>query len=219
MKKLALVAAVALMATTAMAGVDVSVGDIVKVPKGGYDLGLLAGPITLTNTANGHQFSTFCVEMGATIYVPDISYRVSGLGYKTVDTGYEMSERTAWLYTQYRRGTLGGYANASAENDALQYAIWRSMGYGHSAIATRHDASAANSARDLARAKGWWEDDVLEYDVANWTGYGNVRVANLVRASNGQQGQDQLAIVPVPAAAMLGMFGLSLAGWAKRRLS
>ncbi len=220
MKKLTLIAAVALMASTAFAGVDVRVGDEVKVPNGGYDLSLLGGPITLQNLSAGGSFTTFCVEMGELIYVPNVRYTVDGIGDTTVASGYTMSERTAWLYSNFRSGSLAGYTNASAENDALQYAIWRSMGYSHSEITSRHNNAVVNAAQTLADVNGWWKDSVANFnDVPNWSGLGNVRVANLVRNSNGQLGQDQLVIVPVPAAALLGVLGLGLVARAKRHLS
>ncbi len=221
MKKFALIAAMTLLASTAMAGIDADVGDVVYVPNGGYDLSLLAGPITLQNNTQGNSFQTFCVEIGELIYVPNVPYTVTGIGVTTVSSDYTMSERTAWLYTNFRNGALSGYADTNAVNDALQYSIWRSMGYSHSQLVNHFPSKAGqlNNARNLAASNGWWQDGILEFDVAGWDGFGNVRVANLTRNSNGEGGQDQLVLVPVPGAVLLGVVGLGLVARMKRHLA
>lgn len=218
MKKLAVILALTLLVSPALAGMDAQVGDIVKVPNGGYDLGLLGGPITLKNQTAGNSFLTFCVEIGELIYVPNRDYAVSGIGDTTVQTGLTMSERTAWLYTEYRMGSLSGYAATDAKNDALQYAIWRSMGYTNADLTNKYDTAAVNAANSLAESLGWWDDDSADpFKVAGWSGFGNVRVANLTRVSNGEDGQDQLIMVPAPAAVVLGMLGVSAVALVRRR--
>lgn len=72
-----------------------------------------------------------------------------------------------------------------------------------------------------------WADDSLQdkfYKAAEscgWTDIGNVRVLNLYTPGHvGEAGyyrQDQLTMVPVPGAFVLGSLGLGLAGWYRKR--
>jgi hypothetical protein len=58
----------------------------------------------------------------------------------------------------------------------------------------------------------------VDYALASgWTDIGPVRVLNTMQGST--KTQSMLIVIPVPGAALLGVMGLGLAGWVKRRFS
>ena len=120
-----------------------------------------------------------------------------------------LSPHTAFLYTEFREGTLDGYdygAGRVVSANNLQYAIW--MFEGEIAM------NAANPFVALANTA---------VALGEWSGLGNVRVMNL--SLNGVESQDQLMLVPgrditaVPEPASLVLFGsgVSLAAMVRRR--
>lgn len=123
------------------------------------------------------------------------------------DGGDLISPQTAYLYAQFRAGTLAGYeydvgAGRAVSAINLQTAIWYlegEDGYTH-----------YNGLSTGARA---FVDLANEYA----TTVGDVRVLNLWDGKEPRQ--DMLAIVPVPGALLLGAFGASLVGWMRRRRS
>ncbi len=211
---LASIAFLALTASTAMAGFDYHI----RMDMSSYSSGS-GGEFTATAQLGGSAgllpgagaFQTFCVERNEYFY-PGTTYQVQ-LNTETVGTHHVLTNAAAWLYDSFRAGTLAGYSyagtqaqrQASARN--LQYALWHFMAestgdYG-APIANNPFVIAANS--NVANA---WGTDAI----------GNVRIMNLKDLS-GNNGQDQLFVVPAPAAFALGGLGLSLLGWAKRRMA
>jgi len=178
---------------------------------GEFTVTVLSGNAGLTGLAGDLSpvtFETFCVEHnenfqpGETLsFVMNTGAVGGGVSGQTSPSFDDLDPRTAYLYTEFRYGTLAGFdygAGRTASAGALQDAIWFIEGEG----------GANNAFVALATAA-----------VTNnlWTGIGDVRVLNITRA-NGDPGQDQLTLVPAPgAAALLGGAGLLLG--ARRRRS
>ena len=168
-----------------------------------------------TQVAVGDQtgFQTFCVE--ASVYFwPNVTYSYS-LG--DVDSqGRALTEGTAWLYSQFAKGTLTGYdyannvSGGSRTQDAglLQSAIWYLQG-GQSGGGSFPVGGAGNPFYDLAAtALG---GSLYAPDTQN--AYG-VRIMELWDSSHNTY-QNQLVDPGVPdRGATLALLALSLAGLA-----
>jgi hypothetical protein len=192
-------------ASTAQADA-VAVNDVVKFADGP---GTTGGGEFLVTINNLDEFITFCLQR--TEYIDFKNTFVVG-GISTVamtdaiaqggapGTGHDpLSPQTAWLYSQFRANTLAGYDYAGAlrwqSANALQNAIWWFEGELGS-----NPNNAFVVAANAAVAGGW-------------SGLGHVRVMNLYTAA-GQEAQDQLVLVPEPA--LIALFGVALAGAARR---
>jgi PEP-CTERM motif len=192
-----------------MEAAPIMVGDTIKFQDGPGTTG--GGEFTVT--INGlDAFVTFClqrtqyIDFSTTFVVAGVSSYVStdNAAHGGDAFGHDpLSPQTAWLYTQFRAGTLAGYdyigATRAQSADALQNAIW----WFENEITTNPNnafVTAANAA-------------VLN----GWTGLGDVRVLNL-QFPNGPEAQDQLGLVPEPST--LTLFGSALAAmaWRKRRV-
>jgi hypothetical protein len=127
--------------------------------------------------------------------------------------GDALDPMTAYLYTQFRSGTLAGYdydpsGQRSASAGALQQVIWYLEDEGGM---TWVDGGGSRQDQFYQAALG-----------SGWTGIGDVRVLNLYAPGHvGEAGyfkQDQLALtVPVPGAALLCSLGMGTVGWFRRR--
>jgi len=183
-----------------------------------------------------NSFQTFCVETHEYIMPPyygvemDVSTTnvneatgaVTGPGSHSiaggnwdkngVPLGDNLDARTAYLYTKFATGTLTGYdytpgpkRQASAAD--LQKAIWfienETGGVNNGFVALANDATTVGGETD------------------EWVGrgIGNVRVLNLYTESTRVERQDQLYLIPAPAAIGLGILGLGLVGWYMRRFA
>lgn len=191
----------------------------------------------------GDQFWTFCLEYnehfspGSTPYYVQINTgAVNGgltnagtyAGDPNGTTNFDpLSKATAWLYTQYRSGTLSTLSNAlvtplpgsEADENALQLAIWKLEGELTGSAATTYNNNSVGTVG--AQAQAWVAAAIAGGNT--WSDTGNVRVLNLYSSySNGNfsgASQDQLYLVPVPEPVSLSLLGLGLValGFAKRR--
>ena len=174
------------------------------------------------------SFQTFCIETGEFIASPthiwvSTESTVEGTpgSHSWVGgvpgTGDDLDQKTAWLYTQFATGNLAtlGYnytpgAGRIESAGALQRLIWSIEGEGGDVFTTSYmNITLNNAQRTLINT---WN---TAYSGSGWSGIGNVRVLQTDRS--GGMGQDQLYLVPAPAAIGLGMLGLGLVGWYMRR--
>jgi len=172
-----------------------------------------------SNVGSTPSFQSFCMEKTETVSIPgtygaEVSMTdideiggtgVTGPGSHAIKGsktwGDNLDDRTAYLYTKFAQGTLTGYNyGAGRDNSAklLQEAIW---------YIEEEAGTAANIFSVLADTAvgsgGEWEN----------MGIGDVRVLNLYTTSSLRtEYQSQLYLVPVPAAVLLGMLGLGVAG-------
>lgn len=162
-------------------------------------------------TTDGTWFGTFCVETdeffspGST-YDVGLSYQAFGGGSNT-DTGDRLSVGTAFLYSQFARGTLSGFVyhnSTSALN--LQNMIWWLE---DEAVA---DQSANPFASLLISQFGSLNNAKVSVD-SSGSGYG-VEVMNLTSDHGRTLNQDELVYVPdgglTIASLGMGLLGLSL---------
>jgi hypothetical protein len=147
------------------------------------------------------DFQTFCLNDEVKVQVPGTyAYTISdsanpGTPATSPAVADPISYGTAWLYSNFREGTLSGYASytgSTADNILLQQAIWwledDSAGLG----------GAANNIYIQAAEAALGRTDITIKDDAN--GYGNVFALNLqIIGANGSSVQPLLGMVaPVP---------------------
>ena len=170
-------------------------------PVSGPALGYLsANPPAL----NADSFQSFCLERGELVS-PGSTYdyvintgAVNGGG-GAVGNFDPLDPKTAYLYTEFSQGTLAGYDYAEgtgrqASADALQKAIWYIE-------------------QELASLPTGLATDFYNAAVgAGWSDIGNVRVLNLYASGGTAVKQDQLVMIPTPAAVFMGLPLLGLLG-------
>jgi hypothetical protein len=192
-------------------------GDLVKFSDGPGNTG--GGEFKLTVNGNpANWFITFCLQK--TEYMNFSSNFVVGsitdhtltdpTGPFPTGTGGnaagedKISAETAWLYTQFRNGTLTGYnySGGSAESataDVLQHAIW--------GLESEEALDTHNAFVTLAM-----QQHLNPLDI------GNVRVLNLFTTAGGEA-QDQLVLVPEPSTLALMGVGAAVTTFRRRRFT
>ncbi|GMV97844.1 MAG: hypothetical protein HRF43_17215 [Phycisphaerae bacterium] len=197
----------------------VNVGDTVRFTKqeGAFPGGEFG--VSLVGPNQPEMFRTFCTQVDEQLDFHPDGFKVVGITDHVELQHDPIDERTAYLYTKFRQGTLSNYdytpgsAGHHASATELQLAIWGIEG-------ERPMPVSGQAALWIAEA----ENAIL---LGHWSGLGAVRVLNLVYATTrghhraGDPAQDVLTLIPVPApgAALLTGLGIALIGWLKRRLA
>ncbi len=154
-------------------------------------------------TAETGPFVSFCVEAhepiddtGVTNYLASVLIEAilgdGNPGMSGSFGGDPLSPLTAYLYTQLRSGTLGGYNNDMASAGALQAAIWY--------IEDETNWTNWNMLSGQSQAF------VTDAQNAGWDGIGNVRVLHLWTEETPDKPthcQDLLVMIPEPATVLL----------------
>jgi hypothetical protein len=154
----------------------------------------------IVGTSSAIDFVTFCIEYnehfspGQELLVSAVSTQavLGGVGGGNPDP---LDPRTAYLFTKFTLGTLGGYDFAStgtprvSDANSLQKAIW-------------YIEQEISSLSGDSQALAWFAEADNAVTSGAWAGLGNVRALNLLRKdSSGNftvQAQDQLYMLPVP---------------------
>ena len=184
-----------------------------------------------TSGLGGHSesFQTFCLEIdeyagSANIWVStEFKNGDPGShafkGGRNTNSGDNLSSKTAYLYYNFAIGTLSNYdydgSGRSASAGSLQKAIWY----------IEEELDNWNSLD--SQAKAWVIEARNAIDTGAWTGLGDVRVLQMYNYNqtrcecNIDYRQDFLYVesVPVPAAALLGVFGMAIAGIKLRKFA
>jgi len=184
---------------------------------------------TTRGIVSGESFQTFCVEWNEHIYwnqslniwvsesattSPDVYGSGSHAWQGGVpDVGDDLDPKTAYLYHQFAKGVLSNYTYAPNTGRAtsagqLQLALWAIEGeYGNPGTLTGQALTWYNEALE---ATTLGNDNAI-----TWAGIGDVRVLQGYVGNDFRQ--DQLYVVPLPAAVLLGMLGLAAAGLKLRK--
>jgi len=161
--------------------------------------GISPGVTGLAADLSFDTFESFCMQADVAITVGDTYHFVINTGVPSQGGFDPLDDRTAYLYTYFRNGTLPGFdysaAGRTASSASLQEAIW----YIEGEVFGVNNAFVAQATAAVGPG-GVWEG----------VGIGGVRVLNL-NALDGGDAQDQLTIIPSQGSfALLGAAGFTL---------
>lgn len=179
-------------------------------------VGVTGLPADLIGIQPGATFQSFCLEtdefvtLGGTMYNAVVNTEAQ-LGGSNTDSGDPIDPRTAFLYTEFRMGTLAGYdytdgSTREANAKSLQEAIWFIEGES-GGVNNAFVTLATTAVAPLGSWHTQWGANSI----------GNVRAMNM--SFNGGTIQDLLTIIPLPTAGSLACAGLLGMGLRVRRRS
>lgn len=213
----AAIACSALADTTQHITVDTNAAGLYGGTSGGEFLVTVnAGSAPIGIYTAGQSFRTYCVELNETVsdggvYYVDVNTAAVGGG-NGGGSPDPLSTYSAWLFQ-----TLAPLVDSDIEADAVQYALWTLEDEGD------FSGNVVGDVFGLGLGAGATVGHFIAYITANTPGgfgLGNVRVMNLFTTNSPRyEHQDLLVLVPVPGAALLGVLGLGIAGWVKRRVA
>lgn len=212
--------AIGLVEKESFAAADLKVGDTIRVYDREGSTGGGVFEIKPIGASLFDPFRTFCLQRSESIDFSSKGFVVEGVRTHTVGGYDELDPRTAWLYTEYRKGTDGALDDLPGIYD---YAF---IGAG--------PEGTEYSANSLQRAI-WYLEDEMSFSSLNtlakkfvaaantavkngWSGLGQVRVANLVYGSKrnghkeGDRAQDVLILIPEPASIVFWMTSTAVMG-------
>jgi len=187
-------------------GDNINVNDTITFSRGpGNGPG---GVFNIYDSTTNYSFPSFCVETNEYINYNSQAFKVGGItgmaianggdtakGYIPALGGDPLDIRTAYLYYNFRMGTLSGWDGSNAMGDALQNTIW----FIEQEITTPLIGQALTWF-NAANNSGWTTD------------YHGVAVLNVLTQVGGIA-QDQLVLVPEPSTLLLlgaGLLGLGI---------
>ncbi len=214
--------ALALFGAQTVSAADIVAGDVIKLSDGvGSGPG---GEFIGSFMDNTGSFATFCLEKNEYFNYFGQPLKVQAVNSAAVSGGSwggnpdPISYQTAWLYTEFRSGSLSGYGATASDADSLQNAFWYLE---NELAATNTPALLASLSTKTQTWVGLAETAVTS---GGWNSIGNVRVLNLLRKDGSGnftvQAQDQLYLltpVPEPETYALMGLGLGLLGFVARR--
>lgn len=202
----------------------VTLRDGVGAPGGIFKLDDLNDPNPISQN---YDFLTYCVEVSEFIGFSPNQYKVGSVGTVTKASGKTITDYTAWLYTSFLDNTFYGTsfnANNMADANALQLAIWMSVGWGLTGTGPTIDdyisSSWITTTYNHLTSKPWKPGGTGtgSFAASGWTpgNLNGVQVMNLYGgASFTQNAQDQLFRIPpttgtppAPEAASVMIWGL-----------
>ena len=175
--------------------------------------------------ANGHwAFKTFCIEenvhMGynTPYYVSLDAFAVRGTYAHGVGDRHAINQKSTWIYSEWLNGTLPLYKEAGKKPRQYSYtdvsnALWLLQDQYTSANPSHPTTAATTLASIAEKAWGGMALNLWYWDKLTINNDG-------LATRTPTEAQSQIVqLVPAPAAAMLGMMGLGLVGWVKRRMA
>lgn len=196
----------------------------------GVDLAKYAD--TTKNISYVPSFQTFCVELsdnfysGSQVWVSEafLDGTPGSHSYSSyTSSGVDLNPRTAYLYTEFAKGTLDGYIYDPEEGRAesaaaLQEAIWYLQSQPYTKWTSEGEIIYAFDPENLSEDAQYF---VTLAENSGWETIGNVRVMQMYNLNAADplisSRQDMLVIVPTPGAILLAGIGTTLIGMLRRR--